>query len=176
MVLPHFAVLYSMAINLRSHRSEVKRESTTSCGSLHTKHYILRKYSCLQKFTWQGPLHAGRHFPPSIPPDIHPFPTGIPQAFAQRETAKILNVSRVSPHGFRSVFRPWRRRTLVAPFRNFSGRIKRTRPNAKGRKGSGMLSLRKTADRDWRTTPPSGRARTAHRMWHVEQFRASNRR
>src|SRR5688500_7396634 len=98
MVLPHFAELYSMAINLRPLPCEVKRHTTRSCGPLHTKHNIVRNYSCLQKVTRQGPLSRSAPFPPTVPPDIREFPTGIPQAFAQWEFAKILNVSRLSPH------------------------------------------------------------------------------
>src|SRR5687767_9857356 len=93
-----------MAINLRSRRHEVKRDSTTSCGSLHKEHNIVGKYSCLQKVRWQGPLPGGHPFPPAVPPDIRLFRTGIPQAFTQAEWPKILNVSRVSPHEMHRVF------------------------------------------------------------------------
>src|SRR5687767_12164389 len=104
MVLPHFAKLYSMAIKLRPPEPEVKRESTTSCGSLHMKHNIVDKYSCLLKVTWQcSPSYRGP-FPLSVPLDIHDFPTGIPQAFAQSESAEILNVSVVSPQELHTVF------------------------------------------------------------------------
>ena len=104
MVLPHFAELYSMAINLRLGAREVKRDTTRSCGVLHTKHNILRKYSCLQKVTRQGPSPFQDAFPPPLPPDIRLFPTGIPQAFAQRPGPEILSVSALSPHELHRVF------------------------------------------------------------------------
>ena len=93
-----------MAINLRLGAREVKRDTTRSCGGLHMKHNILRKYSCLQKVTWLGPVRRIDPFPPPLPPDIRLFPAGIPQAFAQGRGDGFLNVSAVSPQVSHSVF------------------------------------------------------------------------
>jgi hypothetical protein len=81
---------------LRSVSSDVKRSTTTSCGTRGEQRNIVGNYSQSSELGWAVPSPLRARFPPLL----RRFPTGNPQRFAPQ----IRRVSSPFPHVLHTIF------------------------------------------------------------------------